>query len=242
MLGVFLLFASLNAIKDWRTVTPATNVISVSGKGEAVTVPDIATFSFTVSADAKAVTDAQSTVTTKMNVILQALKKQNIEDKDIKTTDYSVSPKYTYVQSSCLNGYCNPRQVADGYTVSHTVLVKIRKTEEAGKALSSVGDNGATSVSGLNFTNDDPNKALNEARAEAIDDARVKAEALADHLGVSLVRVVGYSDNSVYPYPSYGMGGDSASPMMLKSEVVAPTLPTGENKVTANVTVNYEIR
>ncbi len=241
VLGIFLAFQALGALKAWRTVSPAYNSISVNGKGEAVSVPDVAVFSFTVSADAKAVSDAQNSVTGKIDAILAELDTLDIEEKDIKTSDYSVWPKYKYEPVECSTGLCYPsRQIADGYTVSHSITVKVRKTDDAGKALSVVGTKGATNISGLNFTTDDPDMVMKEARDAAIEDAKEKAKELSKKLGVRLVRVVGYYDNNFGGYPMYGegMGGD----MMKSSVASAPTLPVGENKTTANVTVTYEIR
>lgn len=243
VLAIFLGAKALGTLKDLRDINPAYNSISVNGEGEAVSIPDIATFSFTISVDSKVVSDAQAQVTEKMDTILSKLESLGIEDKDIKTTDYSVWPKYTYEPKICSPTYCPPsRQVQDGYTVSHSISVKVRKTEDAGKALSVVGDNGATNISNISFTVDDPDKIVNEARAEAIKDAKGKAEALSKELGVRLVRVVSFYDNAgggVIPYYTEGLGGDN----VIKSTAIpAPTIPVGENKVKANVTVTYEIR
>jgi uncharacterized protein YggE len=242
VLGIFLIVATLNAFKDWQNVDAVYNSISVTGQGESVSVPDIATFSFSVSADAKTVSDAQAQVTKSTDAIFAGLKDLGVVDTDIKTIDYSVYPKYSYtpVSTLCPNGYCPPsRQILDGYTVNQSVLIKIRKIADAGKALALVGDKGATNVSGLNFTTDDPNKNQNEARANAIDDAKAKADTLAKHLGVKIVRVVGYADDSSNPVPIYG----GYAGISLKTDVaLAPTIPVGQNKVTANVTVTYEIR
>lgn len=241
ILSVFLVMETLGAFKDWRSPNPVYNSISVSGTGEAVSLPDVASFSFTVSADAKVVSDAQGAVTTKMNAILAGLKALGIEEKDIKTTDYSVWPKYIYTSTVCSpNTICPPsRQIPDGYTANHSVSVKVRETLDAGKALALVGENGATGLSSISFTVDDPDKIMEEARAEAIADAREKAEMLSEELDVRLVRVVGFYDNTGgAPYYAEGFGGD-----MLKSVAApAPTVPMGENKVTANVTITYEIR
>jgi len=240
LLAVFLALESLSALKDWRGPNQIYNSISVTGEGESVSVPDIAQFSFSISADAKNVSDAQAVVTKNSDEIFAGLKTLGVEDKDIKTTDYSVWPKYTYAQGICSQNYCPPsRQVPDGYTVSQTVSIKIRNTTDAGKALALVGEKGATNISGLNFTTDDPNKNITDARNKAIDDARMKAKELAKRLGVSLVRVVSYSDNNSNPGLMYyasdmSMGGiEKAS---------APTLPTGENKTKVSVIVTYEIR
>jgi hypothetical protein len=241
ILGIFLVVATLNAFKDWQNIDTVYNSISVTGQGESVSVPDIATFNFSVSADAKNVSDAQAEVTKSTDAILAGLKDLGIAEKDIKTIDYSVYPKYSYTSTLCMNGYCPPsKQILDGYTVNQSMMIKVRKTSDAGKALALVGDKGATNVSGLNFTTDDPDKNQNEARAKAIDNAKLKADDLAKHLGVRIVRVVGYTDNFNNPTPIYGMGY-GAGPMM-KSTDSTPTVPTGENKTTASVTVTYEIR
>lgn len=242
VLAVFLAAQALGSIKNLNSIDPAYNSISVTGEGEAVSVPDVAAFSFTVSAEAREVSDAQAQVTEKMNNILAGLKELGIEDRDIKTTEYSVWPKYSYVPVACMPTYCPPsRQVQDGYTANHSVYVKVREMENAGKTLALAGERGATNLSGLSFTVDDPDQVMNEARAEAIADAKSKAKTLSKELGVKLVRVVSFYDNTGGPMPYYaeGLGGDA----MLRSAVApAPTLPAGENKVKVNVTVIYEIR
>ncbi len=242
-LAVFLAAESFNAFKHWHDINPAYNSITVSGKGEAFAIPDLATFSFSVSADAKTVAEAQSQVTSKMDAILKRLKDLGIEDKDVKTTDYSVYPKYTYgSMAPCSPNYCPPsRQVQDGFTANHSVSVKVRKADDAGKALQAAGDAGATNLSSISFTVDDLDKITTEARAIAIKDAKEKAEALSDELGVHLVRVVSYSDgNDGGPMPYYSERAVAGN--MAVDQAKAPTLPTGENKVSVTVNVTYEIR
>jgi len=228
ILAVFLGIQTLSALKGLRNSDPSYNSISVSGEGEAFAVPDLATFSFTVSADADTVSLAQEEVTKKIDAVVEALESLGIEEKDIKTTDYSVWPRYSYASMPC--------------SPSYNVSVKVRKTEDAGKALAAAGDKGATGMSSVSFTVDDPEKITNEAREEAIAQAKEKAETLADQLGVRLVRVVSYSDNSdggIMPYyrEGVGMGG-----VTVAQDVKAPTIPTGENKVRVVVNVTYEIR
>lgn len=247
ILALFLGVKTLSGLMDLRNIDPAYNSITVSGEGEVFAVPDIATFSFTVSADAPDVNAAQEKVSDKMDAILEELKDLGIEEKDIKTTDYSVWPKYNYETAAlypCTPYSCPPspgKQVQDGYTANHSVSVKVRKTIEAGKVLGAVGDSGATNLSGISFTLDDPEKITDEARNKAILNAREKAETLADGLDVRLVKVVSFSDSTDggYPQPYFreGMGGDVAV-----SASKAPTIPTGENKVKVVVNITYEIR
>lgn len=242
LLAVFLGVMALSGLKGLRNPNPVYNAITVNGEGEAIALPDIASFSFSVSMDADTVSEAQSGVTAKMDAILRALKDLGIEEKDIKTSDYSFYPKYVYTPIYCVTTPCpGGRQTQDGYTASHSVSVKVRDTENAGQALAVAGEQGATNLSSISFTVDDQDKIIDEARAEAIADAKEKAEMLADELGVKLVRVMGYSDNQGGgPMPYYreaAMGADTVS-----FQAKAPTLPTGENKVMVSVSVTYEIR
>ncbi|MBX4198792.1 SIMPL domain-containing protein [Candidatus Parcubacteria bacterium] len=241
LLAVFLVAKSLSAFKDWSSPSTAQSTIVVTGQGEAYSTPDIASFSFSVSADAAGVASAQDTVTKKTDAILVGLKDLGVDEKDIRTTDYSVYPKYVYQQSVCTVNSCPPsRQVADGYTVSHTITVKVRKTDDAGKALALAGEKGATNISSISFTVDDPNAIQAEARDKAIKDAKTKAEALSKSLGVRLGRVVDFSEGQSgggpYPMYAYDTVGISAG------KSTAPTLPVGQNKVIDNVSVTYEIR
>ncbi len=241
ILAVFLGVKTLASLKDLRNTSPSYNTISVSGEGEVFAVPDLASFTFTVSADAQTVDAAQETVTKKVDTILAELKDLGIEEKDIKTTDYSVWPKYRYEVSPAIYPPMPGRQIPDGYTASHSVMVRVRDTDKAGEALSVAGSAGATNLSGISFTIDEPEKLQANARALAIKNAREKAELLSDKLDVRLVRVVSYSDSSDGGIPYYrealGMGGDVAT-----VTAKAPDLPTGENKVKVVVNVTYEIR
>lgn len=249
MLALFLLAGTVYTLKSFRFIgsgVNATNTIAVSGSGEVFAVPDLATFSVTIRERADEVAVAQKTATEKSNAIIEYLKGEGVEEKDIKTADYSVYPRYTWVQAACrADGSCPPgEQRLDGYEVSQTITVKVRDTEMAGGLLSGVGSRGATEVSGLSFTVDDEDALRTEAREMAIEEARGKAEELASQLGVKLVRVVGfYEDSYGYPTPymAYGRGG-IAMDATNETKAAAPSLPAGENKITSNVNVTYEIR
>jgi len=252
MLGVFLTVLAVSTLKQYSFIgsgVTATNTITVSGTADVFAVPDTATFSYSVLATAKDVTTAQTQVNTKGNAIIAYLKQQGIDDKDIQTSDYSVNPHYEWSQAACpvASGstpvYCPPgRQTLTGYDVNETVTVKVKDTTKAGDLLSGIGSKGATNLSGLNFTVEDETALEAQARTKAIDDARSKAEELAKELGVSLVRVVGFNENSGGPiYYAKTMAMDSAAGSA-PSVAPSPTIATGQNKITSNVSVTYEIR
>jgi uncharacterized protein YggE len=246
-LAFFLATQAITEMQGWKYIgsgTTATNTISVSGTGEVFAVPDIAKFSLTVLEEAKDAQSAQEVATKKINDITAYLRGEGkIAEKDIKTTDYSIGPKYEWIQATCTRDYCPPgEQKLVGYQVSQTIEVKVRDTEKAGDILSAAGSRGVSSISGLEFTVDDDEALKDDAREMAIEDAREKAEALANDLGVTLVRVVGFSeDGGGYPVPMYGreklMSMDSVS-----GAVAAPELTVGENKIQSSVSVIYEIK
>lgn len=245
-LALFAGVSALKALREFQYVgagVSATNTISVSGEGEVFAVPDIATFTITVREEGKDVAAAQALATKKNNDIVAYLRAQGIEERDIKTENYSVNPRYEWQQAAaCRADYCPPgKQVLLGYEVYQSLLVKVRDTDKAGTILSGAGSLGLSEISGLSFTIDDDEALQAEARAKAIADAQKKAEALADDLGVTLVRIVGFNEDSYQPYYAkrevMSMAMDSAM-----GGAPAPDLPVGENKITSNVNVTYEIR
>lgn len=245
LLVAFLAVQTLAGLTGLRYIgagMQATNTINVSGHGEALAVPDIATFYFSVVSEKPTVAAAQADATAKANAVTAYLKSAGVDEKDIQTSDYAINPQYDYIQQACTNGYCpGGKQVLRGYEVRQSTTVKVRDTAKAGDLLAGVGSKGATELSGLNFTFDNPDAAQDEARNKAIADAKQKADVLAKQLGVSLVRVVSFNESG-NPGPIYyakgmavGMGGDSTAP-------AAPEISVGQNKVIDDVSITYEIR
>ena len=215
--------------------------ISVRGEGEVMARPDIGTFSFSVTSEAADAASAQADSAEKTNAILGYLEEAGVEEKDIKAGGYSLNPKYRYETQVCAaNMYCPPgNPIIDGYTVTQTVEVKVRDLDKAGDLISGVGERGATNISGLSFTVDDESNLKAEAREAAIADAKEKAEALAEQLGVRLVRMMSYYEEEGYPIP-YMAGGDAM--MSARSEAAVPSFPTGESATKSTVNITYEVR
>lgn len=244
LLGLLVAFTAVKLVSEIKGVSligagvPVTDSITVSGTGDVLATPDIATFSFTVEEEAAAVPAAQKAATEKMNAVLAYVKKAGVDDKDVKTLSYNIYPRYEYQGATIYN---SGKQVLAAYVVSQTVEVKVRKLDDAGTILSGIGEYGATNVSGLNFTVDKQTEVDREARDKAIADAREQAEVLARSLGVHLGRIVSFSESgSRYPQPIYYAKMDSV--MSAGAAPQAANIPTGENKVTSNVTITYEIR
>ncbi len=218
---------------------------SVTAEGRAIGVPDVAKFTFSVVTEGGTDLAAlQAQNTEKVNAAIAYLKSKSIDAKDIKTSQYSVSPRYQYYDCSRLYGGatpCPPPEIV-GYTVTQSVSVKVRDFTIAGDVLSGVVASGANSVSELQFAVDDPTALQDAAREEAIGKARVRAYAVASAGGFSVGRLLGIEESGSRPvYPmymesaAYGKGGgpDTAP---------SPAIEPGSEDVTVAVTLRYEIR
>ena len=243
--AVLILLALFLLVLTWdkafgRDITDPYNTITVEGTGRAAMVPDTARITFSVSETADTVGDAQAAATTKTDAALAALDEYDIDERDIKTLSYNVSPRYQYPQP-CFGGVCAPSEPRIvGYDVTQTIEVRVRETAKAGDVLQSLGSIGVQNISGPNFIVDDEDGVKAEARAEAIDEARAKARELAKQLGVRLGDIVSFSENTPGMY-GYGMGGMELQAMSAKADA-APTLPMGENETAVTVMITYEIR
>jgi uncharacterized protein YggE len=250
VLSVYLVALAVGQLKSIAYIgsgIAATNTISVTGTGDAYAVPDVATFSFGVTQTSKTVTDAQSKATAKIAAALKAVRDAGVKDEDIQTTNYSINPHYEYQNAVCpaaTNGsvsYCPPgKSVLTGYDVSETITVKVRDLNKAGDIFASIGSLEVENINGLDFSVDKPADIQADARGKAIADAQSKAGQLASQLGVRLVRVVNFSEDNggSYPRPMYAMAGVAS----VSDKAAAPEIPAGQQKVTSNVTVTYEIQ
>ncbi len=239
-----------------QSSTPAT--ISLSGHGEVMATPDIASVYFTISQDSKTVKDAQDLVAGIEKKSLDFLKTSNVLDTDIQTTDASFNPKYDYKQAVCppipmgagtagvtVNTssspyYCPPgKQVIVGYTASESITVKVRNIDDVGKIMQGLGTFGVSDLNGPNFSIDNQDGLKAEAREKAIDDAKTKAEVLAKDLGVHLGKITSFNEsgNSIMPMYAKAMTADGVS-----SAPAPAIIPVGQNTISSDVTITYEIR
>lgn len=230
-----------------KSVSPDRS-FSVNGEGKVVAVPDVAHLSFGVLTEGgKNLADLQKENTDKVNRVVAFLKENGIEEKDIKTQYYNINPRYQYF--SCPSPIpveddirtpipCPPSEIV-GYTINQSVLVKIRELNKAGDIVAGVVNNGANTVSGPSFTVDDPTELQNQARTEAIAEAKEKAKAVAMAGGFRLGKLLSiYEDVSLpeppIPYASEfdGEGGDSFS------RVIEP----GSQEIRVSINLVYEIK
>jgi len=215
------------------------NTITVSATGEVYTKPDLTLTTFSVVTEAKTVVEALSENTKKMNAIIDFMKGQGIEEKDLKTTSFNIYPRYEYQKIETeIYPYPPGKRVLVGYEVTQSLEVKIRDMAKIGDILQGATDAGANQVGDLQFTIDKEEEFKKQARKEAIEKAKAKAEELASQLGVNLVKITNFSESSVIPY-FYGLEKAAAPAGIGGGET--PQIETGENKIEVTVTITYEI-
>lgn len=241
LLVLFLATKTITEIVSWSKdeIFPTKTIMIVS-EGEALAVSDIASFTFSVNEEGATSEEAQKKATDKINKALDYLKSNNVDEKDIKTENYSIYPKYENV-APCYAFECNARQPKIiGYTVSQSIRVKVRDTDNTGKFLTELTKFEINDVSGISFTIDDEDAIYDLARKDAIEKAKAKAEAIAKDLNVRLGKIVSFNEDStpMYRGEMYGLGGDS----MMSAKAAVPQIPQGENKYTTRVYVTYELK
>lgn len=207
------------------------NNISVSGKGEIYAKPDLALVTFSVRNEAKQVPEAIKENSEKMNKVISSLKQQGIAEKDLKTTSFNIYPRYEYRKDGT-GIYPRNKRVLVAYEVTQSLQVKIRDLSKVGKIIQGATDNGANQIGNLQFTIDKQDELKAKAREMAIKQAKSKAKQIASQLGVHLVRVTNFSENSSVP-PYY---------RHIEAKELTPQIETGENKIESNVTITYEIQ
>ncbi|MDE3112559.1 MAG: SIMPL domain-containing protein [Chloroflexota bacterium] len=204
-----------------------------TGDGTAKVKPDAAIITVGAVAQAGTAADAQAQVAQRVDAILKRAKDLGIADKDTRNAGYSIQPQYAYAQGQA------PR--ITGYQATQQVALTYRNVDNAGKALDALvqGDVAANTVS-IVLTLDDPKQAQADARTQAIQDARAKADAMAKTAGITLGRIVAISDLSASA-PSKSLYGPIAAPMPAGRDV-ASQVPTGDLDVEVRVQVQFEIQ
>lgn len=258
VLSVYFAVKIFSEIKKYSMLgessQPAT--ISFSGHGEVTAVPDIANIYFTITKDGKTVKDAQAEVAVIEKKALDFLKAKGVEDRNIKTSNASFYPKYEYRQAVCppittMNAgevggnqnspyYCpGGKQVIVGYVASESITVKIRNIENIGGIMQGLGTTGVSDLNGPNFAIDKEDVLKAEARKKAIGDAKQKAKALAKDLGVRLGKISSFSESGSFPII---YGKSAMMDVGIAAESAPSVIPKGENTISSDVTIIYEIR
>lgn len=219
--------------------TTKTDLFSSTGEGKITEVPDTATVYIGVTQTSNNVVDAKNKTNSAINKVIANIKALGISEKDIKTTNYSINPNYeTGNVVPMMYPIRDGGNNITGYTATQNLEVKVKPTEKINKVIDSITKDGANLVGGINFTFSDEmlEKLENKAREEAINNAKKKAQNLANASGIRLGKIVNVIESS-NGFPRPLMMGTSEA----KSDSSQPTnVAPGENTVTVSVTIYYE--
>jgi uncharacterized protein YggE len=238
LLGLLLIaFVGLLIRNTWPQQVDISKIrtINMTAEGKVSAQPDTASASFSVVTSGKTAAEVQKTNDQKMATVIAYLKTFGIETKDIQTSNYNLYPQYDYSKPTSIE-----QQTIVGYTLNQNVTVKVRKLDQAGQLVGGLTGKGVNQIDALSYFIDDPDAIKAQAREQAIQKAKAKAQDLANSLGVKLGKVVNFSENTGYPGPipyaadtkAIGFGGGGSVP--------SPVQP-GSQDVIVDVNVTFEL-
>lgn len=153
------------------------HTVRVFGESVISVSPDQVRITLGVKTENPSVSQAQAENTEAINKMISALIQMGIPQQAIQTIVYQIEPQYDYVDG---------KQVFRTYLITHLLQVELNQIAMAGAVIDEAVENGANSVSNVQFTMRDKTEAQNEALAKAVQNAQVKAQAITNSLSVSL--------------------------------------------------------
>jgi uncharacterized protein YggE len=204
--------------------------IAVSGSGEVFGAPDTLQMSFGVSVLRPTVKQAVADAAALAEQLISTLESSGVVRDDVQTANYSIYPEYDYSSDE--------RKLV-GYRVSNTVTAKIRDIDSAGSVIDAavVGTGDEIQVSGVSFSIEDDEELISAARDAAWQDARAKAQQLADLAGLELGDAVMISESvaGVSPQPLYRAAFEDSIAQSVETPIEA-----GQQQVAVTLQVRFE--
>ena len=262
VLGAVVIVFFLVLIQHKRDEGVMGNQVAFTGEGKVSVKPELAIVEFSIVTSGKTSKIAQDANAVRSKKVYDFLKKQGVDEKDIKTTYYNMNPQYSYptpypypvpmMRDGGMETQVVPQvypvpidstSKITGYEVMQGYEVKVRDLEKASAIVDGLVTAGANQVQNVRFDFEDREKLMSQARDMAIKDAKDKADKLKSQLGIRLGKILNYYDNTdqyggPYPYAKMGFdergGGDGYGGV--------PVLPPGENEITVQVTITYQIK
>jgi uncharacterized protein len=207
--------------------TAAPGVISVTGEATVSVPPDLAQIDAGVTSEAKTAREASAANNAAMGKVLLALKGAGIDEKDYQTSRLSLQPQ------NAPNRAGGTATIV-GYSASNRVTIQLHDVTKVASIIDTLVGAGANDIGGISFMVSTASKLLDEAREQAIADARRKAEIYAKAAGVALGAPVSISEEgSAGPMPFRKMAGMPAA---------AAPVAQGEESLSVTVNVSWAIK
>ncbi len=228
--GLMLVVISAGCGGDAQDQYPSS--ISVTGTGTAYGDAEIASIVFGVDLLRSDPGEAVDQAARMMDEAISALQEMGIQAEDMKTTSYSLWPEQQY-------DYNTYSYTGDtDYHVSHYIQVDVRDLDSVGDVLSALVGSGSNTIQSVTFRMENADSLMRIARTRAVDDAREKAQQIADQLGMELGEPTYVSEYQDY-YPMSGVTSYCADAV---GEIAAPSISPGAQSVTLSVQVTFQIK
>jgi uncharacterized protein len=218
-----VLFVLFVAALGLAPAQAAEKLVTVTGEATVAVAPDTAMIRLGVGTQEKTAREASEANARQMTGVLAALKDTGVADRDIQTSRLSLQPQYDPNKSGTAR--------LTGFQASNQVTVRIRDIDKLPTVLDRAITAGANEMSGIEFVVSEQSKLLDQARDDAIADARRKADLYAKAAGAKLGRVVSITEEGSAPPPR---------PIQALRAGAVPIAP-GEQTLRAIVTVSYEL-
>lgn len=205
--------------------------IMISAQGKVVLSPDIAKISFSVVSEGTNPKIVVEENNKKMNNAIDSVKLLGVDEKDIKTIQYNLNPRYEYYEE-------NKKTFISGYTLTQTVLVKVRDLNKTAEILAGLPNLGINKIGSISFGIDDPEKYLTEARNKAFEKVKNKAGEIAIKNNIKLGKIIDVSEYQDFPQYSY----KDYENIRMELSIPTPQIQPGTEEITSNVNITYEIK
>jgi len=212
------------------------NLIFTEGVAEVKGQNDSSKISVAVVTDGRNLEQVSSENAGKTKAVLAAVKGLNIKNIKLKTSNYRVTPQKDYK--------ARPPKIR-GYEVHNAIEVTLEGFEpehlskHVSKIIGKALESGANNIHHIQFYIKNKalleKEALTKATQEAIDRARILAEAA----GVKLRRIASLSTHPIYmPQRPHMFRG---AKMKAEDAAVEPPIEIGESQIRVQVSLAYEI-
>ncbi len=231
--GLILIIRFSPPLSVSSIVTQKNSLFTVTGTGKMTVVPDTAIINLGISVTQPTVKSAQNQANSVIKKISDDAKSLGVEPKYIQTNNYSISPQYNYQTT--------PYRIT-GYQVTASLTVTVKDFDNINRVIDTATADGANTVSGIQLTVDETKQKelLNQARIQAVNDAKSKAANLASAAGITLGRIVNVEESGNAPVP---VRMYATADLSVKSGGGAPTgIEPGSTDITTTVTLSYETR
>ena len=219
-----------------QTVPAQENKISMTSRETVEVVPDMAEIKVSIRTEDKSASVCQQENTEKLNQLLEYVKELGFEDESIKTSGFSLNPRYKWT---------NNEQILIGYEMYTNVVVTDVPMDQVGTMLAEVVENGANEIDSVSYFSSQYDQAYNQALAKAIELSKEKGEALAVASGKKLggvLNITEMSDNQYGRYVNADLRAtNEAVKAMATADSVAMDVMPGEMQVTAEIVVEFQL-